>query len=59
MDLGYLAVQAGYQMAAGVITSSSASINAGRLGVKNISNKELILGDALVFDKSSVDKYNY
>jgi ABC-type sugar transport system substrate-binding protein len=59
MDLGYLAVQAGYQMATGAITSSSTSINAGRLGAKSIANKELVLGDALVFDKTNVDKYNY
>jgi ABC-type sugar transport system substrate-binding protein len=59
MDLGYLAVQAGYQMATNTITSSSTSINAGRLGTKSIANRELILGDALVFDKDNVDKYNY
>ncbi|MDR2144172.1 MAG: autoinducer 2 ABC transporter substrate-binding protein [Treponema sp.] len=59
MDLGYLAVQAGYQMATGAITGSSPSINAGRLGSKSIANKEVVLGDALVFDKTNVDKYNY
>jgi hypothetical protein len=59
MDLGYLAVQAGYQMATGVITGSSSSITAGRLGVKSIASKEVVLGDALVFDKTNVDKYNY
>jgi ABC-type sugar transport system substrate-binding protein len=59
MDLGYLAVQAGYQMATGAITGSSSSINAGRLGSKSIANKEVVLGDALVFDTTNVDKYNY
>jgi ABC-type sugar transport system substrate-binding protein len=59
MDLGYLAIQAGYQMSKGTITGSSPSINAGRLGTKNISNKMVVLGNALVFDKVNVDQFNY
>jgi ABC-type sugar transport system substrate-binding protein len=59
MDLGYLAVQCGYQMATGSITSSSASVNAGRLGERKIVDKMVVLGPALVFDKSDIDKYNY
>lgn len=59
MDLGYLAVQAGYQLAEGTITSDSASITAGRLGEKTIANKECVLGDALVFDAANVDNFDY
>lgn len=59
MDLGYLAVQAGYQLAEGTITSDSASITAGRLGDKVIENKQCVLGDALVFDATSVDNFDY
>lgn len=59
MDLGYLAVQAGYQLAEGTITSDSSSITAGRLGEKTIANKECVLGDALVFDASNVDNFDY
>ncbi len=59
MDLGYLAVQAGYQLAEGIITSDSSSITAGRLGEKTIANKECVLGDALVFDASNVDNFDY
>ena len=59
MDLGYLSVQAGYQMAQGTISSSSTSINAGRLGQKDISDKMLVLGPALVFDTNNVDQFNY
>jgi ABC-type sugar transport system substrate-binding protein len=59
MDLGYLSIQCAYQMAQGTITSSSASVNAGRLGSKDISNKMVVLGPALVFDKNNVDQFNY
>ena len=58
-DLGYLAIQSAYQMVTGDITSDSTSINAGRLGEKAIENKECILGDALVFDASNVDEFDY
>jgi ABC-type sugar transport system substrate-binding protein len=59
MDLGYLAVQSGYQMAKGTITGSSTSITAGRLGSRDISDKMVVLGPALVFDKNNVDQFNY
>lgn len=59
MDLGYLAVQAAFQMANGTITSDSTSISAGRVGDKAISNKTAILGDALIFSASDVDQFDY
>jgi ABC-type sugar transport system substrate-binding protein len=59
MDLGYLAVQAGFQMSKKTITSSSKSFTAGRLGQRTIANKMVVLGPALVFDKNNVDRFNY
>lgn len=59
MDLGYLAVQAGYQMASGTINNDSPALTAGRLGERTIENKMLVLGNALVFDQANVDNYNY
>lgn len=59
MDLGYLAVQAGYQLVEGTITTESTSIDAGRVGTKEIVDRQCVLGDALVFDASSVDQYDY
>lgn len=59
MDLGYLAVQTAYQLANGTITPDAASIDAGRLGTKEITNQECVLGDALIFDVSNVDEFNY
>ena len=59
MDLGYLAVQTAYQLANGTITPDAASIDAGRLGTKEITNQECVLGDALIFGASNVDEFNY
>lgn len=59
MDLGYLAVQVAYQLKNGDITTESTSINAGRLGTKEIVDRECVLGDALIFDKTNVDNFNY
>jgi hypothetical protein len=59
MDLGYLAVQSGYQMATGTLTDASTTITAGRLGDREIADKMVILGPALVFDKVNVDNFNY
>lgn len=59
MDLGYLTIQAADQLANGTITADSTSITAGRLGDFAINNKEVDLGDALVFDASNVDNFDY
>ena len=59
MDLGYLAVQTAYQLTTGEITTDSESITAGRLGDKEITDRQVVLGDALVFDASNVDEFDY
>jgi len=59
MDLGYLAVQVAYQLKNGDITTESTSVTAGRLGTKDIVDRECVLGDALIFDKTNVDNFNY
>lgn len=59
MDLGYLSIQTAYQLTNGDITADSEQIEAGRLGEKEIADGQVILGDALVFDASNVDEYDY
>ena len=59
MDLGYLSIQAAYQLARGTITNKSTTFTAGRLGARAIKNKEILLGAALIFDKNNVDRFNY
>lgn len=59
MDLGYLAVQTGYQLSTGEITADSSSINAGRLNDKEIADQIILLGPALVFNKDDIDNFDY
>ena len=59
MDLGYLSVQTGYQLFQKTITDSSTSITAGKLGQKDIVEKQIVLGPTLIFDKTNVDSFNY
>ncbi|GAA0807737.1 rhamnose ABC transporter substrate-binding protein [Faecalicatena orotica] len=59
MDLGYLAVQTAYQLSEGTITPDATTIDAGRLGAKDIVDAQCVLGDALVFDASNVDEFDY
>jgi len=59
MDLGYLSIMSAYQLATDEITSSSASLTAGKLGEKSIVNKVILLGDALIFGPENIDDYNY
>lgn len=59
MDLGYLAIQCGYQMATGELAMDATSVTAGRLGDRDIADKMVLLGPALIFDNTNVDNYNY
>ncbi len=59
VDLGYLAVQATVQALKGTITETSTTMTAGRLGAKNINNREILLGPALIFNKDNVNNFNY
>jgi ABC-type sugar transport system substrate-binding protein len=59
MNLGYLAVESGYQMGIGTITSDSTSISTPRLGTIDISDKTVVLGPALIFNAENVNDFNY
>lgn len=59
MDLGYLSVMAGYQMGTDVITPDTTSMSTTRLGERAIEDKMILLGDALIFDKTNVEQFNY
>ena len=59
MDLGYLSIQAAYQLATNAITTATRNFNAGRLGSRDIENGMIVLGPALVFDVNNVGRYDY
>jgi ABC-type sugar transport system substrate-binding protein len=59
MDLGYLAIQCGYQMGKGTLSNTASSVTAGRLGSRDIVDKMVVLGPALIFDAKNEDQYTY
>jgi len=59
MDLGYLSVQVAYQLTTGNLSVDDTQIDAGRLSTKEIVNQECVLGDALIFDNTNVDEFDY
>ena len=59
MDLGYMAVTCGYQMATGELAMDATTVTVGRLGDREITDKMVLLGPALIFDKNNVDDFNY
>ena len=58
-DLGYLTVQAAVQLVQGKITSEAKEISAGRLGQKQIVDRQVLLGEPLVFTKQNIDQYGF
>ncbi len=58
-DLGYLAVQAAVQLVQKTITAESTAITAGKLGPKQIVNREVLLGEPLVFTRANIGDYDF
>jgi rhamnose transport system substrate-binding protein len=57
VDLGYLTVVAGKALAGDA--KLGATIDAGRLGVKQVKGTQVLLGDPLRFNKENIDKFNF
>jgi rhamnose transport system substrate-binding protein len=58
-DLGYLAVQTAVQLVQKTITAESTAITAGKLGPKQIVNREVLLGEPLVFTRANIGDYDF
>ncbi len=59
VDLGYLAVHAAKGVVDGSITETTASITAGRLGKIQIADRELLLGDPMIFHAGNIDEFDF
>jgi ABC-type sugar transport system substrate-binding protein len=59
MDLGYLSVMTGYQLTTGEINPDSPSVTTPRMGTREINNRVIIFSDPMVFDKTTVNNFNY
>ncbi len=58
-DLGYLAVHTAYQLATGALTADASEITAGRLGVKQIADGNVLLDNLIVFTKDNIGEYDF
>ncbi|CAG0986776.1 Autoinducer 2-binding protein LsrB [Phycisphaerales bacterium] len=59
IDLGYLTVQTGAALASGKLKPGQTTLDAGRLGTKQIEKDQVLLGDILVFTKDNIDKFDF
>lgn len=59
LDLGYLTVLAADQLSKGTLKSGATSMNAGRLGTKEIRGTEVILGAPFIFTKANIDNFDF
>ncbi len=58
VDLGYLTVHVCYLLHKGQMPENG-TINAGRLGKIQVTNREVLLGKPLRFTKENIDKYDF
>jgi len=59
MDLGYLAVRAARDLAAGTLKAGETSIEAGRLGTIQIEGDNILLGKPFTFTKENIDQFDF
>lgn len=59
VDLGYLTVAAAKLAAEGKLTPETTTIEAGRLGTVQVNNREVLLGDPLIFNKENIAQFDF
>ena len=59
LDLGYLTVYAGAAIRSGKLKPGATEFTAGRLGKKQISGDQILLGDVLLFTKDNIDQFDF
>jgi hypothetical protein len=58
-DLGYLTVYAAEAIRSGKLQAGATEFGAGRLGKKEISGDQILLGDILLFTRENIDQYDF
>jgi len=59
LDLGYLTVYAAAAIRSGTLKPGATEFTAGRLGKKQISGDQILLGDVLLFTKDNIDQFDF
>jgi ABC-type sugar transport system substrate-binding protein len=58
-DLGYLTVQVAAQLVQRKATPTSRHVEGGKLGPKVVENREVLLGEPLIFTRENVQRFNF
>lgn len=58
-DLGYLTIRAAEALASGKLKPGATSLQAGRLGEREVIGDNVMLGDMLIFNKGNIDQYDF
>ncbi|MBW7927486.1 MAG: substrate-binding domain-containing protein [Fimbriimonadaceae bacterium] len=58
-DLGYLTIQAAKALVDGTLKPGATRLKAGRLGEKQVSGDQVMLGGILVFTKENIGQYDF
>lgn len=59
VDLGYLTIYAAEALATGKLGADATTFNAGRLGERPIVDRNILLGEILVFTPDNIDQYDF
>ncbi len=59
LDLGYLTVYAGNELSAGKLKPGANQLKAGKLGVIEVREDDVLLGAPFIFNKSNIDRFDF
>ena len=59
VDLGYLTIQSAKAVIDGKITEQASSFSAGHLGQIQIKDREILLGEPVIFNDANIDDYDF
>jgi len=59
LDLGYLTVYAANELGAGKLKRGAGDLKAGKLGVIQVRESDVLLGAPFIFNKSNIDRFDF
>jgi len=59
MDLGYLTVYAAHQLQAGTLKATTPTLTGGRLGELKIIDRNILLGEPFIFNRTNIDQFDF
>jgi len=59
LDLGYLTVYAANELGAGKLTRGAGDLKAGKLGMIQVRESDVLLGAPFIFNKANIDRFDF